>query len=148
MKIILWVLSILMAFGFAYTMQFTISTLTFGKELSDTDSATGFQDAITPPWQTNLALVTYFCCAVVVGVMWWFFGWASALGSAAIIFFGSSIAKLFLPKPTGNHYKKLIIQSMCSRYAGFIKSGDPVRADAMKQLLIKAGINPDEMQSA
>ena len=50
---------------------------------------------------------------------------------------------LFLPRPTGGHYRMLIMRSMCSRYADFVRDGDALRADAMKQLLIKIGIDPD-----
>jgi hypothetical protein len=143
MDIIWWFLAVVMAFAFAYTIQFTSATLSMGREISDTDSPTGFQDAITPPWQSNLALIVYLGCVVVVGVIWWQIGWLSALGGAAVIFFGSSVAKLALPKPTGDHYKLLIMNSMISRYADYVRDGDALRADAMKSLLFKVGIDPD-----
>ncbi len=142
---VLWGLVVVMAFAFAYTMQFTASTRAFGVELSDTDSATGFQDSITPPWQTNLAMLTYIGSFVVIAVMWWQFGWKLGLGSFAVIFFGSMLAKQILPKLDSNHYRTLILRSMSNRYADFVKSGDVARAEAMKHLLEKSGINPDEM---
>ena len=137
-----------MAFAFAYNMQFTTATLSMGRELSDTDSSTGFQNAITPPWQSNFAAVVYLGCVVVVGIMWWRLGWESALGGAAVILICGSVAKLVLPKPTGGHYRRLIISSMISRYADYVRDGDTLRADAVKQLLVKAGIDPDTMNSA
>ena len=41
-----------------YALAFNRATLTIGRSISDTDSKTGFQDAITPPWLTNFSLVT------------------------------------------------------------------------------------------
>ena len=169
MDTIWWLLAGIMAFLFAYLMQFTGATLSMGRELflgkkwtdfdtnftkaivsmgtelSSTGSPAGFQDAITPPWLTKLTLVVYCGCAGVIGFMWWHLGWQSSLGGAAVIFFGSRIAKLVLPKLTGNHYKRLIIGSMSSRYANYVRDGDTVRADAMKHLLAKAGIDVDGM---
>ncbi len=146
MKTILWIFSVVMSFGFAYTMQFTAATLSIGRELSDTNSATGFQNAITPPWQTNLAIFVYIACVAVIVIMWWQIGWLSALGSAAVIFIGSLLTKIILPKPYSIHYRNLISQSMCSRYANYTRDGDDMRAQAMKQLLIKAGLQPDMME--
>jgi len=143
----LWLLAAVMAFAFAYTLQFTSATLSMGKELSDTESSTGFQDAITPPWQTNLAIVVYLGSVVVIGVTWWQLGWVSALGVAAVIFIGSYVAKFALPKPTGNHYKGLIIRSMVSRHAGYVRDGDALKAAAVKILLVKAGINTESINS-
>lgn len=148
MKAVLWSLAVIFSFGFAYTMQFTAATLALGRELSETDSRTGFQNAITPPWQTNLAMIIYIGSIIVIGLVWFQLGWLSALGALALIFVGSLLAKIVLPKTTGDHYKNLILQSMCSRYADFVRDGDALRADAMKQLLIKAGINPDFMKGA
>jgi len=142
---ILWVLAVVMAFAFAYALLFTASTHAIGVELSDTDSGTGFQDAITPPWQSNLAIITYVGCLVVVAIMWWQFGWKSGIGSLAVIFFGSMLAKRLLPKPGSNHYRYLIMHSMSNRYADYVRNGDVTRAEAMKYLLVKYGINPDEM---
>lgn len=142
---ILWWLTVAMAFAFEYTMQFTASTRVFGVELSESGSSTGFQDAVTPPWQSNLAIFTYVGSLCLVAVMWWVAGWMSGFGSLVVIFFGSIIAKQFLPKQGSEHYRRLILRSMCGRYADFVKSGDVIRAVAMKFLLSKAGINLDEM---
>lgn len=66
----LWLLVVVLAVGLAYTLQFSSATLAFGRELSGSTTTTGFQDAITPPWQTNLALTVYIGIAVVVISMW------------------------------------------------------------------------------
>jgi hypothetical protein len=145
---VLWLVAVAFAFGFAYTMQFSGVTLQFGRALAGEDSGTGYQDAITPPWQTKLALIVYLGSFTIIGAIWWKLGWASGLGALALILVGSSLAKIVLPKPAGPHYKNLIMQSMCSRYADFVTNGDSMRADAMKELLVRAGINPDAMKSA
>lgn len=145
MELSLWILTIVMTFALSYSLQFTGATLAMGRELAETTTGTGFQDAITPPWETKLSLAIYAGCVMVLGVMWWQLGWLSALGGFAVLFLGASVAKFFLPSPTSGHYRTLIIQSMCSRYADFVRDGDALRADAMKQLLIKIGIDPDAM---
>jgi hypothetical protein len=127
MEGVLWLVAVSFAFGFAYTMQFSGATLQLGRELADTSSGTGYQDAITPPWQTKLALFVYAASVVIIGIICWKLGWASGLGRLVLILFGSSLAKLALPKPTSSHYKGLILRSMCSRYADFVCYVPPFR---------------------
>ena len=144
MTISLWLFATFAAFCFAYTMAFTQSTLTFGKELSDTGSDSGYQDAITPPWQTNLALATYAIVLAAIITMWWYEGWLYGVGSIVFIIFGSGLASLLLPKKNSKHFRGLIMRSMCNRYANFSRDGDNVRAQAMKDLLLKSGIDVDQ----
>ena len=150
MEIVLWLLVAALTVGFAYTMQFTAATLSMGKELGNaltgTSTKTGVQDAVTPPWQTNLVLTVYAGIAVVEGVMWWWLGWVSALVALAAMLPGASVVKLVLPKPSGSHYRRLILQSMMNRYANYVRDGDVMRADAMKHLLVLAGFDPDVMR--
>ena len=70
-------------------------------ELADTDSGTGVQDAITPPWQTKFAMFAYIGSLLVIVGMWSEFGWQSGLGSLAVILFGAALARQILPKPSG-----------------------------------------------
>lgn len=148
MEMSFWLLVAVLAVGLAYTLQFSSATLAFGRELSGSTTTTGFQDAITPPWQSCLALTVYIGIAVVVISMWWLLGWISALAGLGAVFIGSFVAKLVLPKSSGPHYRRLILQSMVARYANYVRDGDALRADAMKQLLIRAGVDPDAMRSA
>lgn len=143
MEIGLWMLVAALTIAFAYTMQFSAATLSMGKALSGSGSKTGFQDAITPPWQTNLTLAVFVGVAVVGGVMWWWLGWVSALAALAIVLVGGGVLKFVFSKRLGDHYQRLISQSMISRYANYVRDGDAMRADAMKQLLVKAGIDPE-----
>lgn len=165
MDAILWMLPVALAIALGYDLQFTGVCLCMGMELllkknwPDFDASfsravpimrkecretllpTGFQDAITPPWKALFAVSTYLGCAVAIGCMWWRLGWAAALGGVAIILVGAKIAQLILPKPTGTHYRRLIIHSMISRYADYSRDGDGTRANAMANLLTKAGID-------
>ncbi len=158
-----WMLPVMLAFPLAYELRFTEVTLCMGmelllgkkwtdfdanhakavdimrKECKQTNLPTGFQDAITPPWKAWFAGLTQLGCAVAAGLMWWHLGWASALGGAAIILCGAKMAQFVMPNPTGAHYRRLILQSMISRYADYNRDGDTIRADAMGDLLTKAG---------
>lgn len=148
-----------------FDTNFTAATLAMGREISEmletmrlsevegltdtvagliaTGSSTGFQDAITPSWLTKLSFVVYLGCIVVIGLIWWQLGWLSALGCVAVIWLGGRIAMVVLPKPTGTHYKHLIMNDMHSRYADYVRDGDTIRVDAMKYLLAKAEIDVD-----
>ncbi len=139
---LLWIFAGIVSIAFAYSMRFTQATLSYGRSLADTEVGTGVQDAITPPWQTNLAMMTYICFAAVVGVMWWQIGWGSGLGSLALVLFGGGIVGAMLPDKDSSHFRGLIQRSMISRHADFIRDGDKMRAQAMGDLLTRAGIEP------
>ena len=147
MTIVLWIFTGLVAIVFAYSMRFTQATLSFGRILADTEVGTGVQDAITPPWQTNLAMIAYIGVPAAVGVMWWHSGWGSGLGALALILFGGRLVIAALPDKDAPHFRNLIQRSMISRYAGYVRDADPMRAEAMKDLLKKAGIDPDNYSS-
>ena len=165
-----WLLPAVLAFPFGYELRFTEVTLCMGMELllgkkwsdfeasfaravpimrnecRETPLPTGFQDAITPPWKALFAVSTYLGCAVAIGLMWWRLGWVAALCGVVIIFVGAKIAQLVLPKPTGTHYRRLIIHSMISRYADYTRDGDGTRANAMLNLLTKAGMDVEALE--
>ena len=58
-----WILLYLASLMFAYEIRFTEATLRFGRSLSPPEflnaNSTGFQDAITPPFSTKLAIAMY-----------------------------------------------------------------------------------------
>jgi hypothetical protein len=138
-----WILVGGLTIALSYILQFSHATLSIGRALSSTDSKTGFQDAITPPWETNLALTIYIGIAVVDGITWWLLGWVSAVVALGIIFLGGMLFTFVFSRVLGDHYQRMIFQSMISRYANYLRDGDKLRADAMKHLLVKAGIDPD-----
>ena len=56
----------------------------------------------------------------------------------------ASYGATFVPKLESIHYLKLIYYSMVGRYANFNKSGDTIRADAMKDLIDRVEIQYGE----
>lgn len=144
MNAILFLTSILLAFGLAYTLKIAESALVLGRQLSGEFTGTGYQDAISPPWATKLAMCVYagmpllFIFAVATQ------GWGSAAVTLAIIFLGGWVAGRVLPQASSPHFLGLIHRSMISRYADYVRDGDALRADAMKDLLITAGLLPAE----
>lgn len=125
----------------AYVLRFSEATLSLGRELSDADSQTGFQDAITPPWQTKVAFAVYASCIFVIGVAWESRGWMYGVGALAAILLGAMVIRRFLPHPDSEHFRKIILASMSSRYANYVRDGDLTRASAMKLLLDRAGFD-------
>lgn len=140
MGVALWFFAGLATIAFSYNMRFTQATLSLGQEISGVNSGTGLQDAITPPWQTNFAILSYIAVLAAVILIWWQSGWLSGIGSVAIVLFGGGIVGAMLPEKDAPHFRYLIRQSMHSRYADYVRDGDTMRADAMKDLLIRIGV--------
>jgi hypothetical protein len=145
---LLWSGLVLGAAALSYVTQFSGATLFMGKALSDGDTGRGFQDAITPPWQTNLALLVYFSLVAVVGLMFWNLGWVSGVLAIVAVFPLALVLRRFLPPPDSPHFQQLIVRSMANRYADYVRGGDTVRAEAMKGLLRRAGVDPDVARNA
>ena len=143
MYVVLWVSAIVLALPLAYSLRFTSATLAFGRALSATTSNTGYQAAISPPWEVAFGLVVYSLTTVMLGVSWYAFGLGRGALSLISLLLATMLFRRLLPAETSSHYKKLIIQSMASRYANFVRDGDTVRATAMKELLEKAGVPPE-----
>lgn len=132
------------AFALAYELRFSEATLRMGRLLAGADDGRGYQDAVTPPNSTTVGLGIYgaVIAAVVAGYV--LFGVWIGLGSLAVIFLMSGVAKAFLPAPDSEHFERRILGSMSRRYADFVKSGDIARAHAMGELLRRAGV-PTEL---
>jgi hypothetical protein len=143
MSLFLWALVLLAIALNAYVAQFTSETLRIGRELSRTDSKTGLQDAITPPWLTTLGWAVYGGTVVLLGVIWWQLGWLPALMGTAVLFLGIGILKGVLARAMTEHYGHMILGSMVSRYADFVRHGDGIRAAAMKELLERYEFDSD-----
>jgi hypothetical protein len=130
-----------------YELAFVKATLTIGRSISDTDSPRGFQDAITPPWSTKLGIITYVVALGGVGYGFYKYGWLAGIRITVGILFVVSLNKvILLPKSDSEHFRRLIIQSMISRYADYVKSNDKLRASAIKTLLEKMDIPVSELE--
>jgi hypothetical protein len=143
MNLALWAGTIALLPLLAYSLQFTAATLLLGRSLSESNSGTGFQAAISPPWETYFGLIIYGLTLALVGASWYEFGIGRALLCVITLLVGLSVSRRLLPKPDSLHFKALIIQSMANRYANFVRDGDHVRGDLMKMLLHKAGVDSD-----
>ena len=86
--------------AFAYELRFTEATLHFGRSISKIQEGRGFQDAVTPPYSTNLAIVTYVAVALVLGFGFYLYGIWLGLAVVALFYLIVLIARLLLiPKP-------------------------------------------------
>ena len=138
----------LISLALAYVIAFTDATLAMGRALSDTGTGTGYQDAITPPRFSTIALLIYGACVagVVYGI--WAFGWLVGLGAGLGLLIAASVNKaLLLPKSNSEHFRKIIVHSMVNRHADYVKSGDTLRASVMGELLGKAGVPVNEFMA-
>jgi hypothetical protein len=120
LDIVFWMCTLLCAFGIAYNTTFSGATLSIGRALSATGSSTGYQNAVTPPWQTKLALATWALTITVLILSWLLFGFGRAGLSMLIIVIGVLVARRIIPKEDGPHYRRLIIVSMAHRYADYV----------------------------
>lgn len=125
-----------------YILAFTSTTLIIGRSLSDTDTTTGtgYQDAITPPLLSKLAIVVYIICVAGLIFGFWRFGLFIGFGIIIGFFFVVALNKvLILPKSDSEHFRNIIIRSMIKRHADYLRDNDTIRASAIGQLLDKLG---------
>jgi len=131
----------LISLALAYVVAFTGATLTIGRALSDAGTGTGYQDAISPPRFSTIALFVYGICLAGVAYGIWAFGWLVGLGAGVGLLLAASVNKAFIiPKSSSEHFRKIIIHSMINRHADYVKSGDTIRASVMAELLGKIGV--------
>lgn len=131
----------LVSLALGYVLAFTSTTLMVGRSLSDTGVGRGYQDAVTPPRFSTIAMLVY--APTLGGVIYgfWTFDWQIGIGIVIGLLVATRLnMALFLPKENGEHFRKLIILSMINRHADFLKSGDVLRASVMAELLAKLGI--------
>lgn len=140
MKTTIFLLVIAAACAFRYVLQFTGATLALGRVLADSQSGTGFQDAITPPIFTKIAISTYLCTLILLGTAFATLGPTFGLLSIAVFSLVAFCAGFFMPRVNSKHFVHQIFRSMSNRYADYVRDGDPPRADAMRQLLEKAAV--------
>lgn len=131
----------LVSLGLAYTLAFTGATLAIGRSLSDAGTPRGYQDAITPPRFSSLALLVYAVSIGGLGYSFWEFGGLAGFSTAIGFLIATSVnMALLLPKSDSQHFRNLIVHSMMNRHADYLKSGDNLRASVMAELLGKLGV--------
>lgn len=121
-----------------YESAFSETTLTIGRQISNTGSRTGLQNAITPPASSVPALALYGITLALIIYGFIKYGWLAGIGIAMGLLFLVAFNKVvFLPKKNSLHFQRIIIGSMLKRYENYSRSGDKLRADAMKELIEK-----------
>lgn len=124
-----------------YVLEFTGATLAIGRFLGDGSTPRGYQDAVTPPWMTTIALLTYAVTFAGTVYGFWEFGGLTGVGIAIGFLVTTAINKLLLlPKANSQHFRSIIVQSMIYRHANYLKEGDALRATVMGELLEKLGV--------
>jgi len=133
-----------MAIVLRYDLNLTETTRLLGSSITDTDSKTGLQDAITPPWSTWVGITIYILSIVVNVLGFYLFGWKWGIGLTFLFLIFLTIAKFIVPKSESDHFYNMIFKSMINRYANYVKDNDLIRANAMKELLERMGLEvPD-----
>jgi len=125
-------ISFLMAIVLRYDLNLTETTRLLGSSISDTDSNTGLQDAITPSWSTWVGITIYILSIVVNVLGFYLFGWKWGIGLTFLFLIFLTIAKFIVPKSESDHFNNMIFKSMINRYANYVKDNDLIRANAMK----------------
>src|SRR4030095_8668320 len=80
--------------AFAYELRFTETTLHFGRSISKVQEGRGFQDAVTPPYSTNLAIVAYVAVVLVLGFGFYLYEIWLGLAVVALFYLIVLIARL------------------------------------------------------
>jgi hypothetical protein len=109
--------------------------LRIGRGISEVDSKTGYQDAVSPPLLAQSMLALNLIFFGLVGYSLWEFGILIALGEAAgsLVAFGVG-AFLLPPKPEAPYYARLTYASLCRREANYAKKNDKIRANVAREL--------------
>ena len=149
MEPMIWALIALLSVLLAFTLAFSSATLLAGKALvlpSDLEAEesaegvnqlmhTGFQDAVTPPWSTILALMVYISIIASESIAWWVLGWRMGLLSIGVLIVSSVILKRLFNKFAQGFFIASIFKSMVRRSERWTLAGHQARADAMNNLL-------------
>jgi len=122
---------------YTYFSRFSEATLFYGKKISDTDSKTGYQDAITPPWTVGLTIVSMLLLIIMLLYIWYSYDWIAGVMTIVFFMFSVSMIRILLPKKDSEHFKGLILKSLNARYDKFTSSNDDSRAFASKALIDK-----------
>ena len=117
----------------AYTLNLQKTTLAIGKRLSPNNESLprGFQDAITPPWQTrnNVLMFVSWLLAFFGGFFLW--DWYWALCGFVIFAVGLiPVCSTLMPRPCSPHYISLIKGSLQQRLKNYRLIGDEARSEA------------------
>ena len=128
------ILVFITAIPFRIDIEFRNFNKVVGLELSSSKMGTGYQDAITPP---KLNYVSYIFWPLNIFII---FAGFSDFGSSGFIILGIFILSailtgIFICPKLDKFFLKTFFYSMINRHADYVKSGDKLRAEAMKSVL-------------
>ncbi len=118
-------------------LQLTGACLHVGRAISDGNSKTGFQDAITPPILTNVMLSVYVFSFALFIIAYFEAGVTLVISLAIEFVFISTVTAFFIPSVSSKHWVKLIYNSLANRCADYAKKNDRERSNAAKLLAQK-----------
>jgi hypothetical protein len=134
----------------AYSGQLLATTLWAGRAIAPPGSEammpTGFQDAITPPWQTRLTLVWivgYVALLIVGSLQLWYFGVVAVV--VALVAFG--VARVILPSRVA-WCLRLIANSLANREADYQRDEDTARAEAAREMFSRIALLLERVASS
>ena len=134
MVIVLIVLLVITPIVASFNGKIQGTTLYVGKLLGEVELArdlpNGYQDAITPGFQTKLNLlnpVLWLGLLIIGSIIGWWLGIVAVIVTA----FNYSIIGKMLPKRLG-YYVMILMNDMNKRTADYLKNGDKERAKACK----------------
>ena len=139
MFIVILLLSLILAFLIAYTMNIQGTTLALGRLLvskSVQDPGSGVQDAITPKSQTvrNIALLALL--VIVIGLTTYAYAWYHGLWVLAASFLASYILTPIAGIKAGSpRLVAAIVSDMNRRHQNFLNAGDTSRTQAIDELI-------------
>lgn len=124
-----------LAAAFRYMLGQSQACLYVGKAISDSQSKTGLQDAVTPPMATRITILLWLTILTVFGYSFWAFG----IGTGFVVLAEFALVTVVagatvIPKPDSPYFVTAIYRSMVGRVADYAKHGDKMRSDAMRSL--------------
>lgn len=122
----------------AYFGALADACLKIGKNLAPSEGSTGYQDAITPPSSTNARLLNWLVTLILTGGFWVFSGVTGIAVFLTVRLVTTIIVGAMLKAdPPKKHFCLKIYSSMSNREADFSKTGDNIRAEAMRHLRLQ-----------
>jgi hypothetical protein len=125
-----------LAIAFRWDLGLNAACLTVGRRLSTETVGTGFQDALTPPWRTKLALTLWAIVFIVFLAAFSSFGFEVGAALVALFVLVSVLTgALLIPAPESRHYLRIIFHALVNRLADFRRDGDEFREKAASVLV-------------
>lgn len=127
-----------LAIAIRYMLGHTQACLYVGKAISDTDSKTGLQDAVTPPLASKITIFLWLAAFLLLGYSFWSLGSGTGFIALAEFIVVTVVAgAVLIPKADSPHFIKSIYKSAVGRVADYARDGDQMRSDAMRELVVR-----------